>query len=312
MYRSASALIPAVLSLLAVASAPAQVLLSDNYNITGSGTGFALGSGANSGINPPTTRLGGSSAPNMRYLVTDSTKALSSYSITGNKLQVASAANSGRFSLSSDGATVFDFGSALTADLASSSGSAVYELSISMANNSAGIQRFSFALGTAENNANFWDFGIQLYRANAADTFYTIGKRIDRVSYTTATDSTGTTADINAAITTTAAGTFGTQLNFLMRVTDAGAESTTFNSRVQVSMDGGTTWFYDTQTDSALTSGFRFDTANRYIMFDIAASSAVTYDNLSVNLVTAAVPEPSSVAFAGVALLALAFRRLSR
>lgn len=279
----------AAMFLLTVAAAHGQLLISDNYNTTGSGSGFALGSGANSGINPPTTRFTGSLAPNMRYIVTDSTKAVGSYTITGNKLQVAAAANSGRFSVSQDGTTAFDFGSSLGTGAATAATPTIYDVTISLANNAAGIQRFSFALGTVENNANFWDFGLQLYRANATDNFYTIQKRIDRVSYTTATDSTGTTSDINAAITTTAANTFGNQLNFLMRVTDAGAETTTFNSRVQLSMDGGSTWFYDTSTDGALPSGFRFDTANRFFSWDIASQAAATYDNFSITLV----PEPS-------------------
>jgi hypothetical protein len=97
-------------------------------------------------------------------------------------------------------------------------------------------------------------------------------------------------------------------LTFTMRVTDAGAESTTFNSRIQLSMDGGANWFYDTQTDAALTSGFRFDTSNRYFMFDMAANAAATYDNLSINLLTA-VPEPSVFAVGVVGALGFAWRR---
>jgi hypothetical protein len=290
----------ATLLLLTSAAAHGQLLISDNYTAVNSGSGFALGSGANSGINPPTTRLTGSLAPNMRYIATDATKVASSYTISANALKVGSAANSGRLSLSTDGTTAYDFGSALGTSLATAANPIVYDVTISMDNDStaAANPRFSFALGTAENNANFWDFGIQLYKGSSGDTFYTIGKRIDRVSYTTATDSTGTTSDINAPITTTAAGTFGTSISFLMRVTDAGAESTTFNSRVQLSMDGGSSWFYDTDTDSALTSGFRFDTGSRYFMWDIAGSAIATYDNFSVTLVTPAVPEPSAFSFA--------------
>ena len=227
----------------------ATPIISDDYNVTGSGTGFNLDAGVNSGINPPKTRLTGSAAAGLRYLATDATKLAANYSISGNTLHVASAASSGRLSLSLDGTTAFDFGTALGISSATAANPVVYDVTIGMANNAAGTQRFSFALGTAENNANFWDFGIQLYRAAAADTFYQIGKRIDRVSYTTATDSSGTTSDINASIMPTAAGTFGSQLDFLMRVTDAGAETTTFNSRIQLSKDGGSSWFYDTQSD---------------------------------------------------------------
>src|SRR5262245_25523905 len=103
----------AAVSMLTAISTHGQLLISDDYNISGSGTGFTLGSGVNSGINPPATRLTGTLASDMRYIVTDATKAVASYSITGNKLAVAGAANSGRFGLSSDGTTAFDFGSAL-------------------------------------------------------------------------------------------------------------------------------------------------------------------------------------------------------
>ena len=58
----------------------ATVLVSDNYNVTGSGSGFALGSGVNSGINPPTTRLTGSAASNLRYMNTG-TKATTAFTM---------------------------------------------------------------------------------------------------------------------------------------------------------------------------------------------------------------------------------------
>jgi hypothetical protein len=292
--------------LLASLAARGQTIIADNYDISKSGTGFALGSGVNVGINPPTTRLTGSAAAGLRYMATDATKAVANYSITGNKLQVASAANSGRVSLSANGTTAFDFAPALGIAAATALHPVVYDVTISMANSSAGIQRFSFALGTAENNANFWDFGIQLYRAVATDNFYQIGKRIDAVSLSTATDSTGSTGDLNAPITATAANSFGTQFDLLMRVTDAGAESTTFNSRVQLSLDAGTSWFYDTQSDASLPLGWRLDGASRYFMWDAAASAAVTYDNFSVTLV----PEPSTLALGLAAGLAgLIWRR---
>jgi len=300
------------LLLLAGAGAHGQTIIADNYDTTGSGTGFGLGSGVNSGINPPVTRLTGSEANNLRYIATDATKVATSYSITGNKLQVAAAANSGRFALSADGTAAFNFSSALGIGMATAANPVVYDIAISMANNAAGTQRFSFALGTADNNANFWDFGVQLHRSALANNFYTIQKRIDQVSYTTATDSTGSTGDLNAAITTTAAGTYGSQLNFLMRVTDAGAEASSFNSRLQLSLDGGSSWFYDTQTDAALALGWRLDGGDRYFMWDVAAQAAATYDDFSVTIVTPAVPEPSAAALGligGIAILVMRRRR---
>ncbi len=300
----------AAVLLLACVSAQGQSIIADNYDVTGSGTGFDLDTGVNSGINPPTTRLTGSTAANMRYLYTYTDKAATSYSITGNALQVAAAASSGRFTLSADGTTAFNFGPVLQTGYATAANPVVYDITISMKNNAAGTQRFSFALATVENNANFWDFGLQLFRTNNTMTRYTIGKRIDRVSYTTATDSTGTTADLNEVIARTAADTFGTQIDFLMRVTDAGAESTTFNSRVQLSRDGGSTWFYDTDTDEDLAAtGFRFDTDSRYFSWDIAAQAVATYDTFSVTVIQAAVPEPSVAALGLLAAATLIFRR---
>jgi hypothetical protein len=147
-----------------------QVIVSDNYNISGSGTGFALNAGVNSGINPPTTRLTGTAAANLRYIST-STKADSAYSITSNKLRVTAAANAGRFTLSANGTSPFNFASALGSGTATPSNRVVYDLVISMVNNTAGTQRFSFALGTAEGDATTWDFGIQIFRTAASDNF---------------------------------------------------------------------------------------------------------------------------------------------
>ncbi|MFN7138514.1 MAG: hypothetical protein ACK4UN_04155 [Limisphaerales bacterium] len=121
-----------------VASAQgATLLVNDNYNVTGSGSGFALTKGANSGINPPTTRLTGSLSPGLRYIHTG-TKDTNSYTITGNKLKVVSAANAGRFTLSANGTTPFDFGPAVGSDVATAAHPSVYELSLSMDNDSTG------------------------------------------------------------------------------------------------------------------------------------------------------------------------------
>jgi endonuclease/exonuclease/phosphatase family metal-dependent hydrolase len=251
-------------------------IVSDNYNVTGSGTGFDLNAGINSGINPPTTRLGGSAKANLRYINTG-TKATNAYSISGNELQVTSAVNPGRFVLSADGTTSFDFSSALGIATASPSNPVIYDLAITMNNASSGTQRFSFALSTAEGDATTWDFGVQLYRANSTDTFYTLGKRID-------TGSSGVATDLNSAITTLTGNTFGNDIMVLIRVTDAGSETSTFSSRVQVSLNAGNTWIYDTATDTDLPNGWRFNGPGRHIMWDIAGGAAVAYDSFSLKL----------------------------
>ncbi len=281
-----------ILALLAVSLVAAQpigqaqtLILADDFNLTGSGTGFALGAGVNTGINPPTTRLTGTAASNLRYLHTATAKAGTAYTITDNRLAVAAAANSGRFTYSADGTSAFDFAAALGIGSATPVAPVTYDITLSLANNSAGIQRFSFALATEENNANFWDFGLQLYRAVATDNFYTIQKRID-------TASSGGATDLNLAIGTTAASTYGTELSFLLRITDAGAETTAYNSRLQISLDGGGSWIYDTSTDSDLPNGWRLDGSARFLTWDQAAQAAATYDNFSLTVI----PEPTSAA----------------
>ncbi|MFN7138593.1 MAG: Ig-like domain-containing protein [Limisphaerales bacterium] len=268
--------ISVVFALLAMSPAVhGQTIIADNYNVAGSGTGFALNTGVNSGINPPASRLTGTAASNLRYITT-TTKADAAFSIAGNKLRVTSAVNPGRFILSANGSTSFDFGPALGVNQATPQNPVVYDLTISMMNSSTGTQRFSFALATAEGDATTWDFGVQLYRNTSSDNFYTIQKRIDSAS-------SGLASDINMFITNTAVGTFGSEVTFLMRVTDAGAELTTFQSRVQLSLDGGFTFFYDTATDPALPNGWRLDGSERHIIWDVAPSAGpVTYDNFSL------------------------------
>jgi hypothetical protein len=271
---SRRAAIAAVL-VIATIAAHAQLIVSDTFNVFGSGTGFALNAGVNTGINPPPTRLSGIGAPNLRYMPT-STKAETAFSIAANKLRVASAANPGRFVLSANGTSSFDFAGVLGSSTATPHAPTVYELKIRMANSSAGLQRFSFGLGTAEGDVTTWDFGIQVYRTALTDNFYTLGKRVDSLS-------AGLSTDVNRFVTNTPPGTYGSEIEFLMRVTDAGAESTSFNSRVQVSMDGGINWFYDTFTDSDLPFGWRFDGSGRHIIWDVAPDAGpVTYDDFSV------------------------------
>lgn len=280
----------AAVLLLACATLQGQTIIADNYNVANVGSGFLLGEGVNSGINPPTTRLTGTAVDDLRY-ISRTAKDPTGFYIGGNaRLRVNSGAQSGRITLSADGTTPFDFASALGIGAATPANPAIYDITLSMDNNATAIQRMSFALGTVESSAGDWDFGLQLYRAVAGETFYTVSKRID-------VGSSGLGSDQNAAILTMGSGTVNSEVSFVIRVTDAGAESSTFSSRVQVSQDGGTSWFYDTQSDSSLTSGWRLDGAGRYFSWDTAANdSFVTYDNFSVTVIQAAIPEPSALA----------------
>lgn len=259
--------------------ASAQVLLADNYNVASSGTGFALNSGVNAGISPPTTRLTGPAAVGLRYNSTASpSKADTAFAINASKLRVTAAANPGRFTFSADGSTSFNFAPALGTGVATPANKIVYEFSIKMANASPGVQRCSFALAASEGDATTWDFGIQLFHTATSDNFYTIGKRVD-------TAASGLAADINTFITNSAPGTYGTEITLLLRVTDAGSETTTFNSRVQVSTDGGATWIYDSASDPDLPNGWRINGTGRYILWDIAPDAGnVTYDDFSLRL----------------------------
>ncbi len=273
--------------------AQGQTLVSDNYQITTVSNGFALGEGVNTGIVPPATRMTGTIAENLRYIKTAGTRADSNYDINANRLRVNTESAIGRFSISANGATAFNFAPALGAAYASPTNKATYDVQISMRNNATSTARFAFAIGTADTDANNWDFGVQLFRATGTD-FYTMQRRID-------TASSGEAVDVNAAMGTTGAGTAGSAtVTFLIRVTDAGAETNAFNSRVQVSIDNGATWLYDTATDSLLPAGFRFDGPGRFVSFDQASnnSGAVFYDNFSIVSTYAPLP-PSSLVWTG-------------
>jgi len=254
----------------------ATTIIGDNYNVTTTTTGWALGNGVNYGINPPTTRLTGTAAANLRYLDTiEGGRSADKYGISSNRLLVESGSGVGRFTLSANGTTSFDFATALGTRDATPANPAVYDIKIAMRNDATGTERLSFGLATAEGDVTILDFGVQLVHAAAADTFYTIYKRID-------TNSAGV-ADVNAVMATTAGGTTGQLNSILIRVTDAGAETNAYSSRVQVSLNNGSTWIYDTDTDSALPNGWRLDGPGRYFVWGQAGNSGnVFYDSFSV------------------------------
>jgi hypothetical protein len=257
------------------------LIIQDKYDVAGAGTGFAPNTGVNSGIVSAKTRLGGRAGAGVRYLPVFTNKPAAAYSLADKKLRVNAADKIGRFTCSVDGTNSLDLAPALGLAKATPAKPVVYDLTISMANQSAGIHRFSFAISTAMSAADDWDFGLQLYRKNKRDDFYTIGKRIDK-------SSTGLTVDLNEVMTTTSPGTVGSEIEFLIRVTDAGAETGEFSSRVQVSLDAGKSWFYDTLTDPNLADGWRLDGAARYVVWDVAPNAGpVTYDDFAVTLKTA-------------------------
>ncbi|MBP7827558.1 MAG: hypothetical protein KA236_13520 [Verrucomicrobia bacterium] len=270
----------------------AQVtVVSDDCTAVNTASGFALGQGINSGVYPPfSNRITGTVAANLRYYKSGGERANSKYLIDDNRIRVSTETKIGRFVLSTDGSTPFNYARALGTLGASPSDPAVYEVRISMQNEASSTARLSFGLSTSEGDANNWDFGVQINHADAAHDYYTVHRRIHSAS--------SGAGSLNNPIATAPPGSWKTMVHFLIRVTDAGAESgANFNSRVQVSMDDGNTWVYDTSTDSALPNGFRFDAPGRVFIWDQASNGSGTcyYDNFSVISIHAPPPPPERV-----------------
>ena len=279
MFYHSAQLAGLVLTVLAAAPVfGATTIISDNYDVTATTTGFSLDKGVNSGINPPTTtRLTGTAtAANIRYINT-SERAGSLYTINGNKLEANGGANSGRFTLGINGSTPYDFASVLGAGTASPANPVVYDIAIKIVNFDNDYDRTSFGFGTEESGNTSWDFGIQLWQTSG-DAKFSIGKLIDTASSGVAdlkADISGQKSVVNV----------NSEVNFLIRVVDAGAESSAYSSRVLASKNGGSGWIYDTASDSDLSNGWRFDAATRYVMWDQGPNAdTVTYDDFSVTL----------------------------
>src|SRR6188472_2854433 len=162
-----------MLATLAGASAHGAVIVSDNYTAVNSGSGFALGSGVNTGINPPTTRLTGTAAANLRYLQTVTTRPAATYDINNNRVRITGDNSIGRFTLSANGTTPFDFGPTLGTSDATPANPISYDVKISLRNDATGSARFSLGLATVEGDINNMDFAVQMYRVNTTDNFYT-------------------------------------------------------------------------------------------------------------------------------------------
>ncbi len=266
------------LAIIPGVAARGQILIvADDYNVTGKGTGFALDAGVNTGINPPVTRLTGLAAPNLRYYQYSGAKTNTLHSIGTNRFYIARGVESTTITLG-PGAGAFNFSPVLRSVSATPDLPTVYEIRIKMAASPQGDQRFSFALSSDLGGSGVWDFGLQINRPDTGQDFYTVYRRIDL-------NSSGT-SDLNSAIGATAPGTWSYEAPFLIRVTDAGVETETFHSRVQVSMDDGATWIYDTQTDPELPNGWRLDTAGRYLLWDCPGWGRGTYDDFSVTWIS--------------------------
>jgi len=274
--RSSSLVVGLALTLITAPVFGATYIVSDNFTAANVNSGFLPGEGVNSGINPPTvTRLTGTAVANLSYLKKGN-KGDTAYTISGNKCNITQGSQSGRFTISEDGVNAFDFGPALGVANATPENPIVYDVAISMNNkvstNAATVGRMTFGFGTVEGGGGNWSFGIQILPTSSGN--YNIYKRIKIAA-------SGLGAELNAVITNDVAN--ASEVSFLMRVTDAGAETETYSSRVQLSINGGTTWFYDTQTDADLVNGWHLDTGARFVSFDQAPNGgADTYDNFSI------------------------------
>lgn len=136
------------------ASGP-TLIIGDQYDVTGSGSGFALGSGVNSRIKPTDPHLTGIAAPNLRYIKIAGTKDESAHIIADNKLAVARITSNCSTPALSTGIGAYDFSAALGTLAATPAVSAVYEITLSIDNSAAGNQCCSFGLGASAGGAGF-------------------------------------------------------------------------------------------------------------------------------------------------------------
>ena len=257
----------------------ATLIFGDDYNVINNGTGFNANNGVNSGINPPTTRLQGTAAADVRYIKVEGMRGGNVHYITNSvvgsppgKLYVGSGINASRLSLTNNsGGGLTDFGPALFSSAATPSVPSIYELRVNLAH--FGTNRVSFGISTANDAPPVWDFGIELVRSLGSGPL-SLYKRIDQVSG-------GVGQDVNVLITNNV-GAGGEELTFVFRITDAGADSTAFNSRVELAVvRGGTTnWIYDTQrTPNGLHR----------------RSGSSAWNSLSLPYTPKRVPEPSTI-----------------
>jgi hypothetical protein len=263
--------------------ARAQIVFSDNFNITGGNsttTGFGT-DGVNQELNG---RLSGSAFaanPGMQLLPVTGGKVATAYSIVNNAMNVAEAAMPGATQYSADGTTAFNFSSFLEGK--------TYEirLTMSLADVTAGAVRTTFYI--ADNSAppggiGGANLGFQIVTNATSMGTESIFRRLS-----TASSPTG--AVINASIASGYA--FGVPIDFRLVINDSSDYTAgVFASSYQLFAN----------EVSVNTGTFRFNNSSRFIIFDTAPGSGpATYDNFQV------VPEPSSsiLTLAGVSVLGM-------
>jgi formylglycine-generating enzyme required for sulfatase activity len=197
------------------------------------------------------------------------------YSIFSNQVQVAVAANSGRFTFSADGSTPFDLGPALGSAGATPAATVSYDLAIKMSNQSTGTPRTSFGLATADDGVQNWSLGLQFVKNGSNLDIY---RRVDALSNPTG-------GDYNDVIATLP-GQAAAEVLLRVRITDAGPQSgANYNSRYDVFANGVPVY-------ASAAGDFRFNSsAVRLVLFDTAGGTGpVTYDAFSLTSLNATNP----------------------
>ena len=245
------------------------IVLSDAFTVTGGNspnTGFATNAGVNYKAPGRFTGLIASNLFGYRLGSTGGTspRQASDFSISTNRLAVAPRNGNGRFELSANGTSGYNFGSFLAGQS--------YEISLQLNITTVGTsyaQRLSFGLSDVSDVAvGDLDLGLQI--GTDGGTGLGVFKRIDAGS-----DSGG--ADINTRLTNGLP--IGTPINLALRVTDSNSNVTDYSSSYEILINGAV----------ANSGVFRFNGSmtDRFLILDVAAHEGpVYYDNLQI-IVTA-------------------------
>ncbi|MFN7140001.1 MAG: sulfatase, partial [Limisphaerales bacterium] len=243
------------------------VVMADGYTVNG-GNSPGSGFGANGGVNyqfASRTTGGASDLIGYRLGATGGTspRQASDFSISNNRLAVAPRNGNGRFELTADGTSGFNFGSFLAGN--------AYELSVQMNIDAIGAtsQRMSLSVSDVSNVAiGDVDLGVQI----GSDGTGGLGvfKRI-------AAGSNSGGNNINTRLTNGLP--IGTPINLLLRVSDFNGNTTAYNSSYEVLVNGAS-------VDSG-NFGYNSSTSARYLVFDVAGhESQVHYDSLQLTVTT--------------------------
>lgn len=249
-----------------VTASPAGLVIADTYDVTG-GNSSAGGFGAGAGLNQDLgSRLSGRLANSLSYLQTNTSRAASSHSITGNALEVARVANSTAFGFTKDGVKAYDFGD----DIRGRN----YEWRVTLDLDDPTPANARMTLGIADSpgpagGVGGHVLGIQLDVISA--TAVSVFKRIDVGSHSGA-------ADINSSIRTGLPAFAPVEVRVVM------SDSTDYSGY-------HTTYQVFLNNELADSGNIRFTNDSRYFIFDVAGSTGpARYDNFSLQTTS---PGPS-------------------